>query len=351
MATKARIALLITDLDAGGAERNLATLAAGLDRSRFDVAVASLMPPGRIGDELRAAGVDVTGLGMTSRFSAFGFARLSRWLKGTRPDLLHTWLFHANVLGRLAARRRVPRVVSSIRVAEPRRWHLWLERITAPLADCILVNSASLADYAAAHGISREKLRVIPNAVDLTRFGPRRVTAGPPVAVFIGRLTRQKGVDVLLRAAARLPGVRFRIVGEGDARKALEKLARSLGLANVEFAGATGDVPGVLADATLLVLPSRWEGLPNVVLEAMAAGVPVVATNAVGTRDLIADWANGLLAPVDDDAALAECIERVTRDATVYARLVSGGLETASRHSPQAMIEAHQALYLSLLGR
>ncbi len=151
MSEKLRIAFLITDLDTGGAERNLATLAAGLDRARFDVAVASLMPPGPIGDELAAKGVEVTDLRMTNRANVFAFCRLVRWLKQTRPDILHTWLFHANVLGRLAAKLAgVPRVVSSIRVAEPRRWHLALDRLTASCSDIILANSASLRDYAAA---------------------------------------------------------------------------------------------------------------------------------------------------------------------------------------------------------
>ncbi len=352
MSGKTRIAFLITDLDAGGAERNLATLAAGLDRARFDVAVASLMPPGRIGGELAAKGVPVLDLGMTHRANVFAFCRLVRWLKRTRPDILHTWLFHANVLGRLAAKLAgVPHVVSSIRVAEPRRWHLALDRLTAGRAEVILVNSPSLQDYAAEHGIPRKKLRVIPNAVDLARF-----TAAPhakretPVALFVGRLSPQKGLDVLLRAAARVPRVRFRVVGDGPDRGALERLARELRLANVEFAGPSDRVPELLADADMLVLPSRWEGSPNVVLEAMAAGVPVVATNAVGTRDLVTDGVDGVLVAVDDAAALASAIDRIAGDSRLTERLAAAGRATAAKYSPETMIQSHRELYLSLLG-
>ena len=353
MNDRIRIALLITDLDTGGAERNLATLAAGLDRERFEVAVASIMPPGRIGEELAAKGIPVTDLGMTHRANLFAFIRLVRWLKETRPEILHTWLFHANVLGRLAAKfAKVPRIVSSIRVAEPRRWHLWLDRRTSSRADVILANSPSLRDYAAAHGIPDAKLRVIPNAVDLPQFAstPRK-TREVPVALFVGRLAEQKGVDLLLRAAARTPGVRFRIAGDGPDRDSLAKLARELGLSNVEFLGQSERVAELLADADVLVAPSRWEGMPNVVLEAMAARVPVVATDVVGTRDLIRNDENGLLVPVDDAPALASAIARMLSEPGVADRLAEAGRETAQKHSPEAMIHAHEQLYLGLLGR
>ena len=348
-----RIAFLITDLDTGGAERNLATLAKGLDRSRFEPVVASLKPPGRIGEELAAAGVPVINLGMTNRLNFFGFRRLVRWLRETKPQVLHTWLFHANVLGRLAAKRAgVLRIVSSIRVAEPRRWHLWLDRLTASRALCILANSPSLRNYAADHGMPLEKLRVIPNAVDLARFSSvPRTRHGQPLALFVGRLDRQKGVDVLLRAAARTSAVTFRVVGDGPDRAALARLARDLELANVEFSGPSDRIPDLLADADLLVVPSRWEGMPNVVLEAMAAGVPVVATDAVGTRDLVTDGANGLLVPLDDDAALAAAIERVLGEPALAAKLVQAGAETARAHSPDAMIRAHEDLYVELMNR
>ncbi|HUU42339.1 MAG TPA: glycosyltransferase family 4 protein [Planctomycetota bacterium] len=355
---KTRIAFLITDLDVGGAERNLCMLARGLDRERFEVSAASLLAPGTVGEELSAAGISVTDVHMGGYGDCRAVARVARWLRQSRPDVLHTWLFHANVLGRLAARWvGVRGVVSSIRVAEPRRLHLAGERLTACLADCILVNSTSLRDYMIGAGLRPEVLRVIPNAVDLERFaaGEQHSREGErPVVLFVGRLAAQKGVDVLLRAASdeRLRGAaEFVIAGDGPDRAMLAALAQDLDLEHVRFIGRTDRVPELLGEADVLVLPSRWEGLPNVVLEALAARCPVVATDVIGTRDLIRDGENGLMVPPEDASALAGALRRMLDDAVLRERVVKSGRETARRHSVASMVKAHVALYGELLAR
>lgn len=353
-----RIACLITDLDVGGAEKNLVTLAKGLDAGRFEVSVASLMPAGALARELAYAGIPVTDMGVRSRADLRGVWRVVKWLRRARPDVLHTWLFHANILGRCAAAALgVPAVVSSIRVAESRRSHLVLERLTSRLADRILTNSSGLRDYVLECGIEPGRVEVIPNAVDPGRFARERKSGkrgGTPTVLFVGRLAEQKGVDVLLRAAAELRrrrGLMFEIVGDGPDRAKLERLVRELGLTNVHFTGRSGRVPESLAEADMLALPSRWEGMPNVVLEAMAARCPVVATDVTGTRDLVRDGVNGLLVPVDDHRALAAGIERLLDADTLAKSLAENGYETARRHSVASMVEAHQAIYLDVLNR
>jgi len=354
---RTRIAYLITDLDIGGAERNLQTLVTRLDRRRFEVSVASLMPVGRIAEELRAAGVAVTAFNMTNVADLRALPRVAAWLRRARPDLLHTWLFHANFLGRIAAAAaRTPAVVSSIRVAEPRRWHLLFERLTSRLADVILANSPSLRDYMIGRGIASARLRVVPNGVDLGRFSARRPGRAHTTAtvLFVGRLDRQKGVDVLLRSAAALAkrcDFRLDLVGEGPDRVKLARLAERLKLTNVRFLGRSERVSALLAQADVLVLPSRWEGLPNIVLEAMAARCPVVATDVIGSRDLIEDGVNGLLVPPDDPAALAEALEALIREPSLGGSLASKAYQTARKHSISAMVEAHQRLYLDVLRR
>jgi starch synthase (maltosyl-transferring) len=350
---KIRIAHLITDLDVGGAEKNLATVATGLDRGRFEVFVASLLAPGRIGKDLAAAGIPVADIHMTSAADLRAFGRLVEWLRKTRPDILHTWLFHANLLGRAASvAARVPAVVSSILVAEPRRWHLLMERLTSPLADRIVPNSPGLHDYMMRHGVSPERMTVIPNGIDVERFaGPRREAHGRPRTVlFVGRLTEQKGVDVLLRAARELvTKCRLQLVGDGPDREKLRALAAELGLADVRFLGRSDNVPELLARADVFVLPSRWEGMPTVVLEAMAARCPVVGTDVIGTRDLIRHGENGLLAPCDDPHSLAEAIDRIAGDETLAAALVANGYKTALEHAASVMLEAHERMYLELM--
>jgi glycosyltransferase involved in cell wall biosynthesis len=350
---KIHVACLITDLDTGGAENNLAMLATGLDTRRFTVSVASLMPPGKIGRDLLARGFPVTDIHMTSCTDLRAPARVVEWLRRTRPDILHTWLFHANILGGFsAALARVPVVIWSVRVAEPRRSHLALSALALGLARHVLANSESLRAYLVRRGIDSRKLSVVPNAVDLQRFArPREVNPGKPIVLFIGRLTRQKGVDVLLRAAQALQGridVQINIVGEGPDRPDLLQLARDLNLANVKFLGQSDRVPELLASADVLVLPSRWEGMPNVVLEALAARCPVVATNTTGTLDLIRNGENGLLVPVNSYLALADGIELVIKDRLLARSLAKKGYETASGYSPGAMVQAHENLYLTL---
>jgi glycosyltransferase involved in cell wall biosynthesis len=352
-----QVGFLITDLDVGGAERNLAMLAAGLDGRRFAVSVASLMGPGRLSRELGDAGVGVTDIHMTDWTDVGAIGRVVQWLRRIRPDILHTWLFHANILGGCAgAVACVPVVVWSVRVAEPRRLHLVIGRLAQRLADCVLTNSQGLREYMIGRGFDARRLAVIPNAVDVRRFTSQRgeKPGGTKTVLFIGRLARQKGVDVLLRAAHELSrriDVRFLVVGDGPERTKLVRLAKNLGRSNVQFTGHSDRVPELLSQADVLVLPSRWEGMPNVVLEALAARCPVVGTDVTGTRDLIQDGRNGLLVPPEDHRALASAIERVIREPSLGKSLAERGYETARGHSTRAMIEAHETLYMELLAR
>jgi glycosyltransferase involved in cell wall biosynthesis len=243
-------------------------------------------------------------------------------------------------------------IISSIRVAEPRRWQLTLERVTQHLADRMLVNSESLRTYAIKSGIDADRLQVIPNYVNVDRFKriPRGEGGDTRTVLFVGRLVRQKAVDVLLHAAALVErkDIHFRIVGDGEDRASLEALARSLQLQEVSFPGRSDRVAELLREADLFVLPSRWEGLPNVVLEAMAARCPVVGTDVTGTRDLIVDGENGLLVPADDAAALAGAIMRALDDESLRKRLVAAGFATAQEYSLSRMIAKHDALYTTL---
>jgi len=142
--------------------------------------------------------------------------------------------------------------------------------------------------------------------------------------------------------------VEFQLAGQGADGDKLRALARELGLDNVCFLGQTDRVAELLAEANLFVLPSRWEGMPTVVLEAMAARCPVVATRAVGTTDLVTDGVNGLLVPVDDVHALAGAMARVLDDADLATGLVEEGWKTALAHSNRVMVATHDKLYTGL---
>lgn len=357
-----RIAFGITDLDPGGAERMLTELVTRLDRNEWEPHVYCLGPEAYFSSVMRDHGIQVT------CFHATGTADVPRvvwkWrqkLRRFRPEILYTWLFHANILGRFAGKwAGVSHILSGIRVAERRHaWHLRLDRWTNRLVEKNVCVSRGVAQFVErTGGLDPQKSVVIANAVDgkrfegvppadLTRFG---VPPGCPVVITIGRLDYQKGVDVLVDA---IPHVRqrhsaahFLIVGDGPERSALERRAKSLGLENqVHFVGRQTGIPALLAASTLLVLPSRWEGMPNVVLEALAAGKPVIATQVEGTEDLVVTDLNGWLVPSEQAPDLAKTMTVALGN---LERLSKMGLESQITYNKYFTIDKFVAAHVEL---
>ena len=312
------IAFCITDLDPGGAERALVQIVTRLPRT-WAPHVYCLMRRGELVDELQAAGVPVTCFDVRSRANVGVVWRLARALRKQKPAILQTFLYHANLVGRFAGRwAGVPKIVSGIRVAERRSaWRLRLDRWTERLVDRHVCVSPAVAEFSINAGLSRNKIEVIPNGVDFEKFataGPAELTEfgiarDADVILSVARLDPQKGIDLLIDAfaslAAQFPKAELLLVGDGPSRSALvEQAARSGVSPRIHFAGYRRDTPGLYRAANLFVLPSRWEGMPNAVLEAMAAGCPVVATRVEGTEGLRCVW----LADVNSAAELAAWI-------------------------------------------
>lgn len=319
------IALVITELEVGGAEQALVNLAINLDRERFLPAIYSLQARPEndlLVRRLEAAEIAVHFLNVQSRWQFFGAVkRIAKLFRQQQPQLVQSFLYHANVVGTMAARRaKVPRVATGIRVADPSRWRTRVERWLAPKMDKIVCVSQGVADFCRERGFPAEKLVVIPNGVDVSRFAGAEaadltqlgLTAGRRAIVYVGRLDRQKGLDwlfseVLPKVFPNLPQHDLLLVGDGPQRKKLESLSRSLGLAGrIHFAGRRSDVPNILAASDLLVLPSRWEGMPNVLLEAMAAGKPVVASEGSGGMEILGDALSIQVCPFGDADKFSE---------------------------------------------
>ena len=367
-----RIAFVITELEVGGAERCLVNLATGLDRERFDPIVYSLdSRPARDRESLvlrlEQASIPVRFIGVTSSWQVLlAIRRLGRLLAEQQPHIVQTFLFHANVVGTLAAvrRRPRPRIVNGIRVADPSRRRQRLERWMSRQAARIVCVSQSVADFCSGQGrMAREKLVVIPNGVnvdqypaasaaDMTQFG---VPTDRQVVVFVGRLHAQKGVDWMLRVAPRLltqlPTHDLLLVGDGPERKTLQGLAAKLGIADrVHFAGWRPDVPQILAASSMLVLPSRWEGMPNVVLEAMATGLPVVSTRAAGVEELLGSLADCQTVTINDADDFVATALRLAQNPSKAQEIGHQNRQRATeRFSLAAMIAAYERLYESLL--
>lgn len=364
--------MCITDLDLGGAERCLAQLAARAGRGRFEPVVLCLGPRPQRAERscvpiLEAAGVETHFLNARRYWQ---FPRVVRTLAGLlrQPgaDLLQTFLFHANLAGRLAAREAgVPAVVSGIRVAErASRWHLWLDRWTHPYVDRYACVSKAAADFTASRGrIPAEKLVVIPNGIDAAQYPAAHpanpadlgVSPGRRIVVFVGRLHEQKGAEWLIETApgwlGRLPDCDLVLVGEGPLRPALELLALRLGIAGrVHFTGFRTDVPAILRASGLLVLPSRWEGMPNALLEAMASGLPVVATRAEGVVELLGPAAGEQTVAFGESQGFAERVVALMSDPDRAMRLGAANRARAEESfSVSAMVGAYEKLWDSLL--
>jgi glycosyltransferase involved in cell wall biosynthesis len=361
-----KVLQLIPTLDRSGAEKQMVLLATGLPRERFQVEVATLTRLGPFETELRAAGVPVTALGKRFKLDPLALVRLVQLLRAGRFDVMQTWIFAANSYGRVAARlARVPVVVTAEMAVDlwktPRE--LAIDRWLAQRTDRVVGNSQAVVDFYRRQGIPAERLTLIrsgivaeePPPVDRAAvragFGwPADVSLG----VFAGRLAAQKGVDDLIAAIDLLqyvlPTLRVLIVGDGPLRHQLEATAAAFRLGGiVRFTGHRDDVPQLLAAANLLILPSLYEGLPNIVLEAMQSALPVVATAAPGTTEVVVDGGTGLLVPLHDPPALAQAIRTVV-ESPERARLwgAAGKARVSSEFRAASMIDAYASLYEEL---
>ncbi len=366
------VALCITDLDVGGAERCLTELAVRVDRGRFEPVVYCLgpRPPNDAAScvpRLLDAGVETHFLGARRTWEfPLVVRRLKQRFRKRAPDLVQTFLFHANVVGRLAARGAdIQAVVAGVRVAErAARWHLLLDRWTQRWVNAYVCVSQAVAEFSAAEaGLPREKLHVIPNGIDLEKYPARRpadlrefgVAPGRRAAVFVGRLEPQKGVEWLVESAPQwlqqTKDCDLLLVGGGPLLARLSEMALRAGVADrVHFAGWRPDVPEILAAAALVVLPSAWEGMPNVVLEAMASGRAVVATDVEGVRELLGSEAGGQTVAFGDSAALAEKITRFLCDPARAAAAGNANRRRAEEHFDIArIVRAYEQLWESLL--
>jgi glycosyltransferase involved in cell wall biosynthesis len=361
---RTRVAYVIGELGKGGAEYQLVELLRHLDRGVWDPHLTVLSQGGYWADEVRRLDVPVVELPRRGHRDLGRAVELRRTLARIGPGVLHTVLWAANCYGRLAAiGLGIPRVVTAERnvVVRP-RWEVVVERLLDPLTDVYLVNAAAVARELERHGLPATKMRVVRNGVDLGRF-PRfsverdqaRAALGfPPgrrLLAQVGRLAPQKDYPTYLRAAAVLAAhhsdVDFLVVGAGPEREALERLANELGIGHrVRWLGLRHDVPAILAAVDVLVLASRFEGLPNVVIEAMAAGAAVVATDVGGCRELVESGAEGTLVGPGRPDAIATAVSALLGDEDGRRSMVRAARARVEREfSVEAMTRRTCAVY------
>ena len=382
---RTRLLMFVNGFAMGGTERHVVNLGRALDRSRFDIHLACFRRWGHFLEEIESSRLPIREYGIDSlhnRRTLREQLRFARDLRRHRIQIVHTYNFYPNVFALPAARlARVPRVVASIRdtgvyqTAMQKR----VQRLACRLADCIVVNAEAVRRWLVEEGYEPRKIAVIRNGVDLSRFRARGdggrlrreigVPPGAPIVAVISRLHEAKGLDDFLEAAAALAArhreTRFLIVGDRLAvkdgavvkedayRSGLESLARRLGIAErVLFTGFRLDVPELLREVAVSVLPSLSEGLSNFLLESMAAGVPVVATRVGGSPEAVQDGVTGFLVPTRDPVALARAIDMLLSDPDRGRRMGAAGRRLmAEEFSLESMARATERLYRALLKR
>lgn len=367
----AKVLHVVESLQAGGAERVVAEYAKWHDRSRYVPEVCCVLSSGPFAEPLESAGVPVHVLGRKSRFDLGAMFRLSRIIRRGRFDVVHYHNFAALVAGLPASILGRARVVvrtehNVMRTRAPAR-HL-VSRVAVLREDAqIGVSDAVRHSHTDWGRIPRGRFVTVRNGIDETRIAPaadrattRRKLGLPDdafVCLNIGSLTEQKNRHVLLDAAARLADIeelRVLIVGSGPEEEELKRRADELGLSGrVLFLGQRLDIPDLLVASDVFVLSSDWEGLPITILEAMAAGVPCVATAVGGVPEAVMDGVNGLTVEPGDPPALAEGVRRLARDADLRAAFSAAARDTfEQRFRASQMVSQTEALYdLALSGR
>ncbi|MFI5456417.1 MAG: glycosyltransferase [Isosphaerales bacterium] len=357
---------LIPTLDRSGAEKQMVLLAKGLSPDRFRVEVATLTRLGPFEAELNAAGVPVTAIGKHFKLDPIALLRLTRFLKTRAFDVVQTWLFAANTYGRAACRLAgIPVVVVAEMAVDlwKGRSEQFVDRRLATWCDRVVGNSHAVVDFYRRLGVPDDRLAMIYSGMGAEEppiIDPRAIRASfgfeaeAPLVLFAGRLAEQKRVDDLLKALDLLqhvqPDLRTLIAGDGPLRDQLEERAQAYHLdGRVRFLGHRDDLPRLLAAADLVVLPSAYEGLPNVVLEAMRFRKPVVATAAPGTTEAVIDGQTGLLIPVGNVQLLARAIRDIVRDPVMARRLGEAGRARVEAHfRADTMVAQFAELYENL---
>jgi glycosyltransferase involved in cell wall biosynthesis len=317
---------VITDLKIGGESKHLVHVTASL--RAFDHVVSCLTvtsdpvaAPATVSAEFDELGVPVVSLGVSASKPlslARALLRFHGLVRREKPDVVHSTLIHANLLAQPVSWLGVPLICSHV-VTDPwfQDWQRVVERY-AGLRATFLANSHAVAESLVAGGIDRHRVRLLYYGVDCDHFRPDGPVAdvfpGEEILLGVGRLQPQKGFDDLIRAAALLPSrPAVVLLGEGPLRERLTSRANELGV-ELEVIPSVRDTSPFLRRASVVVLPSLFEGLPNVLLEALAAGCAVVASDLPGHREVIRNGKNGILVPPSDVESLRDGIQHALGD-------------------------------------
>lgn len=352
-----RILLVIDSMEVGGSQRQLQKLIEGLDRQQWEPELAFFRVDSFLADAIRQSGIAVHHLPKRRRVDIGFLLAYAKLLRERRYALVHAFSLTAE-LWTIAVRPFVdpkPVLVASERSAfrtDRPFWYWWIKRMIVASSAAVIANSSAGARSTARRtGGHQDRFTTIANAVDVPSPLPAAMRAatrrsfdaneGRLLGLFVGRLAPVKNLPCLVRALATMPSGRrplVFLVGDGSLKESILELAKKLGVkSSLRFLGERKDVAQLLQAADFLVLPSRFEGQSNALLEAMAAGCPVIASAVGGNVELVQQGATGLLFPDDDANVLAACIDRM-HDPALRSRLSRAARENVVQHFSQAAL-------------
>jgi glycosyltransferase involved in cell wall biosynthesis len=368
---KSRIVLLIPTLDRSGAEKQFTLLATRLPRDEFDVTAIALTRGGPFADELQSAGIPLIVIGKRFRFDPAAWFRLRSELRRLQPEILHTWLFAANAYGRLCA-SAIPKtkIVVSERCVDSWKasWQLWADRRLIRHTDRLIGNSPSVVEFYQQLGVPPEKLACIPNgievpavlaSIDTQQRSSMLQELGFPddsyVVGYIGRLAKQKRVEDLIWTVETLrqirPKLRLVIVGDGPERTKLEAFTHDVGVTeHVRFLGHRDDAQRWMQLFDVFCLASSFEGMSNSLMEAMAFGKPVIASDIPANRELVVQSETGFLPKLADTVGFMQFLRRLIDEPGLAEGMGQAGRERIQQFfSVQRMVDAYAEVYRKLL--
>lgn len=351
------VAIFVDRFIPGGTQRQLIELLKRIDRRRFRVHPVCFHDDGpwtsrvaELGDPI--ARFPISGFGKPATIRQL--VRFARWCRQNEIAVLHTWEIYSNVFGLPgAALARVPLRIGSRRGLGGPPAVRRLQTLACRTAHRMVANSGAAANQLIDQGIPKRRIDIIHNGIDLSLFPTRRDFSRARTITMVACLREGKRVDVLIAAAARIiaryPDVQFQIVGDGPCRERLVEQAAATGvLPRIRFMGHRDDVPAILSSSDLFVLPSESEASPNVILEAMAAALPVVASRVGGIPELVDDGVTGHLVPSGNPDALAAALLDLLEHSgkrTAFGR--SGRTRIEQQYSFDRMVAQFETLYVS----
>ncbi len=357
------IAFVMTSCDAGGTERQMIELLRHLNPSRWQVHVACIHARGEWFSRMSEAAVSVTEFPIASFRSAQAWQQARAFMRWTRDrgiQVVHTSDLYTNIFALpAAAAAGVPVRIGNRREINPDKTHgqIFMQRAAYQFAHKIVANSRAAADRLRRERVPAGRVATVSNGIDSCAFAADRSRRPLRNVTVVANLRKEKGHDVLIDAAPEVlrhfPDARFDIVGAGPQLATLQARAAAQGVSDAfTFIGYEPNVPERLLNADIFVLPSRSEAFPNAVLEAMSAGLPIVASGVGGILELIDDGRTGLLVPPGDPHTLAHSICRLMASCTLGATLGKAACqEVQGRYSFDRMTSAFEAIYLSELTR